>query len=278
MRVFGRTFWQSCASTGAGLLALAFVAASSGPASSAEPAASPWVDYGQGRARLVSATENAAGELRLGLQYQMAPGWEVYWRSPGEAGFPTTIVWDGSENLGPTEMVWPLPHRFVIFDLETYGYKDEVVLPITADVVRDGEAVAIRAEVNFLTCEEICIPHSLSMAMDLPSANGGAPILSNHAALINEYRAKVPPRDPLLGLAVERAEVVDADGGQALQVVATSDRPMNGPDVFVEGPEAFMFTKPAVRITDGGHRAVLQVPVSLTAFAGQEPPRLLGRI
>jgi len=50
---------------------------------------------------------------------------------------------------------WPRPHRFEIFELQTFGYKDEVVLPIVARQSSQSDAVAIRAAVNFLTCREI---------------------------------------------------------------------------------------------------------------------------
>ncbi len=242
----------------------------------AQTAASPWVDYDQGRARLVSATENAAGELVLGLQYQIAPGWEIYWRSPGEAGFPTTIVWDGSDNIADAALQWPRPDRFEIFELETYGYKNDVVLPIAARQLRSADPVAIRAEVNFLTCEEICVPHTLNMSLDLPAAGSGRPIISAHAPLINQYRSLVPSRDGGLGLTVERAEVVNTDDGQLLQIVARSQTPFGAPDVYVEGGEAFVFSKPNFRLTDDGKRAVLQTRISRTVLARKDAPPLLG--
>ncbi len=247
----------------------------SSPAS-AQDAASPWVTYDQGRARLVSATQNAAGDLLLGLQYQIAPGWEVYWRSPGDAGFPTTIDWTGSENLDEPILQWPRPHRFQIFEIETFGYQDEVVLPIAARQARQDEAVALRAAVNFLTCREICVPHTLSMAFDLPAAGTDGPVISEFAPLINTYRAQIPPRDGGRGLTVERAEVVNANGGQLLQVVARSDVPFSAPDVYVEGPDVFSFAAPTFRLSENGRRAVLQASVSRTALAGNDGPVLLG--
>ena len=77
----------------------------------AQEAASDWADYGQGRVRLVSATTGASGdELLLGLQYDIAPGWEIYWRTPGEAGFPTTITWDTGVPPAARFVDWE-PHR-----------------------------------------------------------------------------------------------------------------------------------------------------------------------
>src|SRR5947208_201936 len=31
--------------------------------------------------------------FRIGVRYQMAPGWHIYWRYPGDAGIPTKIDW-----------------------------------------------------------------------------------------------------------------------------------------------------------------------------------------
>ena len=52
-------------------------------------AAGPWVgDPAIGEARLVSAVTGTADlqELPLGLEFRLAPGWKIYWRTPGEAG------------------------------------------------------------------------------------------------------------------------------------------------------------------------------------------------
>ena len=84
----------------------------------------------------------------------VAPGWEIYWRTPGEAGYPTTIDWTGSENISDQVIQWPVPGRFQIFGFDTFGYKDAVVLPIPARVARPADGARIRAQVNFLTCEE----------------------------------------------------------------------------------------------------------------------------
>ena len=240
----------------------------------AQQAASDWADYGQGRVRLVSATTGVGGgELLLGLQYDIAPGWEIYWRTPGEAGFPTTIDWAASDNLADLDLAWPAPDRFEIFGLDTLGYTGEVVLPIGARVLRPDGAVSLRAAVNFLTCREICVPHDIPLSLDL--ANGGG--ISEFAGLINRYRSQVPKSDPGFGLSIERSEIVNGIDGRLLQVVARSAVPFTAPDVFVEGPKAYTFSPPEVRIGEGGLRAVLQLPVSFSSFGGgPDTPNLLG--
>ena len=52
-------------------------------------ASSPWWTTDQGAVRLI-ASSNAVGEgsqLHLGLHFKMKPGWKIYWRNPGDAGY-----------------------------------------------------------------------------------------------------------------------------------------------------------------------------------------------
>src|ERR1700744_4188660 len=122
-------WWQrGFAALLAGLFALAGQAG--------EPAASNWVTSEQGRIRLISANSATgdSGSVQLGLEFELQPDWKIYWRSPGDAGYPPSVDWKGSDNLAGTGISWPAPHRFSIPGLETMGYKDHVVLPIVARV------------------------------------------------------------------------------------------------------------------------------------------------
>jgi DsbC/DsbD-like thiol-disulfide interchange protein len=40
---------------------------------------------------LVSAT-NDPGDVRLALDFHLAPGWHIYWRYAGDAGFPPAVM------------------------------------------------------------------------------------------------------------------------------------------------------------------------------------------
>ena len=113
-------------------LGLVLAALSTGGAIAA-PGASPWVKTEQTELRLIAATETvgAAETLRLGLHFKLKPGWKIYWRSPGDAGFPPIPDWSSSRNLESAVMQWPAPERFSVLGLETLGYKKEVVFPIT---------------------------------------------------------------------------------------------------------------------------------------------------
>ena len=138
-----------------------------------EPAvatSSDWSRNDHVEMRLISAVRGIGDRdmLPLGLQFRMKPGWKLYWRSPGDAGFPPRPNWEGSDNIAEIKMDWPAPTRFSIFDLETLGYVDEVILPLTVKLGQPGEPVTVKASVDYLTCKDICIPYPWRQAKPCP--------------------------------------------------------------------------------------------------------------
>ncbi len=264
MKLFGQTSWRSAVCGFAwALLAVAVPALSGHAAPGADataPGASDWAHTDQTQVRLLSAV-TATGDaraLRLGLQFKLAPGWKIYWRSPGDAGLPPKANWGGSSNLGATTMRWPAPERFQLFDLDTFGYSDEVVLPIDAEVEQPGKPVALHMALSYLVCEKICIPYQASLQLAIPA---GPASPSDYAHLIDRYVARVPGDGRGSGLAIERASW---DGGAepAITVTARAVEPFEHPDVFVEGAvtNGIGFGPPDVSLSDGGRRAVLRLP------------------
>jgi suppressor for copper-sensitivity B len=240
------------------VLALARPAVASG-------GASEWVETEQSAVRLIAASETAgdSGELALGLQIRLAQGWKTYWRSPGDAGYPARIDWTGSENLAAADMAWPAPERFSVLGLETIGYGADVVLPLTVRPVTAGDGVALRAAVDYLICDDICIPQHADLVLDLPA---GPARPSEFAHLIARFASRVPSQDLGAELAVVAAE---ASGGAAQPVLAIHARsavPFVAPDVFVEGPDGLMFGAPHASLTDDGREAILTVPISGTEY------------
>ena len=205
-------------------------------------ASSPWWTTDQGAVRLI-ASSNAVGEgsqLHLGLHFKMKPGWKIYWRSPGDAGFPPQLDWSGSENLGQMTIDWPAPTRFSVIGLETLGYKEEVVFPLTLKPLESGKTVKIRSKVRYLTCDEICIPYEATLALSLPP---GPEVSSPEAYLINEFRARVPEKVNDLKSSISSVVVNGPPGKQVLRITAEA---LDNPDLIIEGPPGFGFGKVAI--------------------------------
>ena len=142
------------------LLILSCVFAAGMAEARADIARSAWAEEEQSAVRLIAARDGLGedGKVLAGLQFRLKPGWKVYWRSPGDAGYPPQPDFGEMVNAAAGELRWPVPERFSVLGLETLGYEDEVILPFdvsAADLTRDAE---IRATVRYLTCKEICIP------------------------------------------------------------------------------------------------------------------------
>ena len=229
-----------------------------GLAGGALAASGDWSRNDHVEMRLISAVK-AVGDretLPLGLQFRMKPGWKLYWRTPGDAGFPPRPVWQGSENIADVTVQWPAPKRFSIFGLETLGYVDEVILPLTAKLERRGEAVTLKASVDYLTCNDICIPYTTAVELPL---GAGAAALSPLAYDLDRYRARVPGDGARHGLAITGVQLASAGKDVTVNLVATALEPFLAPDVYVEGPEGSFFGKPEVELSNGGRTARVAV-------------------
>ncbi len=215
-----------------------------GTAAAAQAASGPWSDSDQASVRLVSAVEGTGdkGELLLGLEFQLQPGWKVYWRSPGDAGFPPRPDWAGSDNIKSVDMRWPVPKRFAILGLESFGYEDQVIFPLRVEPENAGAPIALNGTIDFLVCSDICVPGLAEVSLDLPAgpAEPGRNLFD-----ISKFNSLVPPVGGTPDLTVTRAAVMDAgDKNVELQIAVAATSGIPATDIFVEGPEGIFFGKP----------------------------------
>lgn len=244
---------------------LAFAALLTAPA--AWGAASDWAVNEQSRVRLITPERVASrsGELRLGLHFTLAPGWHVYWKNSGDAGFPPVVEILEPRGLGEAEILWPSPHRFEVpGDLVAFGYADEVVYPIRAALPADAasrDRLNLAVDVDYLVCEVDCIPYryTLKLAQPLGTQAEADP---ETAALFQRWLDSVPqPVDRLPGVSTDGALLGGSDG-PALEVRvrgAGGDPARLG--LFLESQDTFDTGKPEARTTREG--VVFRVPLQL---------------
>jgi suppressor for copper-sensitivity B len=233
----------------------------------AAPGASDWFVTDQGGVRLIAAAPvvGDAATVTLGLEFRLAPHWKIYWRSPGDAGFPPRLDWSGSTNLAAAQIAWPAPQRFSVQGLETVGYTDHVVLPITARLDHQGQAAGLVLALSYLTCREICIPYDTVLRLDLPAASA-APDGAGYGALIARYAARVPGDGSGAGLALAGASLVTG-AKPMLELRIETARPLLAPDAFVEGPAGVSFGAPHLAASDMPGQALLRLPAGGTEAA-----------
>jgi suppressor for copper-sensitivity B len=232
----------------------------SGHQADAEEATSGTIETDHTSLRLIASSVGVgdAETLTLGLHFTLKPGWKVYWRSPGDAGYPPSIKWDGSENIDNVAMLWPVPHRFSVLGLETLGYKDEVVYPITVKLKTPGHALYAIANVDYLACNDICVPYQAKLTLDLPA---GLASPSAFAHLINRFAVQVPGDGAAHGVSIGTLEVLGRGKQTRLRVTVSSKTQFVEPDAFFEGPDILAFDKPKIELQKGGLQAILSAKV-----------------
>ena len=113
--------------------------------------------------------QTASGTQMAALRLTLAPGWKTYWRAPGEGGIPPAFGWAGSQNIASTQFHWPTPEVIDQNGLRSFGYHDQVVIPIEITPTTPGAATRLQGEVEIGVCLDICVPMRLSFGADLPA-------------------------------------------------------------------------------------------------------------
>ena len=135
--------------------------------------------------------------LRVGILFEVAEGWHVYWRNPGDSALPTRIIWQ-VEDARFGEIRWPFPQVFREpgTGFTTFGYEEQVLLSqsIRINARLDGP-VELAANVRFLVCAEVCIPGRVDLRRTVVLGAPPAPD-AKASALFDHYQARVPaPHD-----------------------------------------------------------------------------------
>lgn len=202
-----------------------------------------WQGNAQVRVRLISGV-SGTGQLAtipLGLEVRLAPGWKTYWRMPGDAGAPPQLDWpaDTNPNLAQTTFAFPAPERHSVAGLETIGYGDNVIFPITITPKQIGAPLPLQAKLTILTCAELCIPNDFTLALTVPE---GEATPSPEAPLLEAAQAEVPQSGKLTLNNLSQS----AEG--TLTFHFTAPEPLNKPDAFIESAAGSLFTPPQVAL------------------------------
>jgi suppressor for copper-sensitivity B len=198
----------------------------------------------------------------MGLHFTLSPGWHVYWKNSGDAGFPPVAVFQPEANLGKPELLWPSPRRFDLpGDLVAFGYEGEVVYPVRAEIQADGEeTLTIQADVDYLVCEVDCIPYRYTLSLEQPV--GDEPAVDPETdRLLETWWSRLPrPAGQVPG--VQTGAAIHAGGaeGPELEVRVAGARAKEGAaGLFLEPHEVFDMGRPRARVTPDG--VVFRVPL-----------------
>jgi len=237
--------------------------------------AGAWASNPQSRVRLITPWKVAPSpspretDLRLGLHFTLAPGWHVYWKNSGDAGFPPIVAFAKAPGLRGAELLWPAPQRFELRGgLVALGYEKEVVYPVRATLQSaPGHLLRLSADVDYLVCEVDCIPYRYTLTADQPVGTSAVPDPET-VPLLDAWWSRLPAAaDSLPGVTtdgvLEPAAPDTPGGAPVLEIRVHGARPALAPDaapgLFLEVHDTFDAGRPEARVTDDG--VVFRVPL-----------------
>jgi thiol:disulfide interchange protein/DsbC/DsbD-like thiol-disulfide interchange protein len=170
----------------------------------------------------------------VGVLFDLAPGWHLYWRNPGETGIAPDLGLEADQHrVG--DIAWPAPTVFREADglFTTYGYERAVLLiapleAISAEADGDGDGASgdafVRANASVLVCRTQCVPTSFELSTPIETALSKRD-QSEVEALFHETHTRVPAIAATLGIEGEAHWVEGApepDATARLEVVVRS--------------------------------------------------------
>jgi len=210
----------------------------------------PWAVHDEARARLVAAVGG------LGLELELQPGWHVYWKNSGDAGYAPRIDFSATPGIRNTRLLFPAPQRFDLpGGLVSFGYADWVLYPIAATLATSGaKPIDLCARLDYLVCRNECIPYTDRLQLEFPPQGGAADAdesrLAAALAALPQDPATIPDA-PQVALRVDPAPA----GGFTLEWVATGGAlRLAGPALFFDTHPLFAFDRPALSAAAAGLR------------------------
>lgn len=142
----------------------------------------------------------------LGVRFKLDRGWHIYWQNPGDSGQAPRIDWQLPQGFSAGDIEWPYPRQVSLPPVVTYGYEDEVLLPVAVtppDTLAGPGQVSLRGTVHYLICKDLCLPEQAQVSLDLPLLERADPDPAGQRA-IADARARLPRHLPEIQLGAGR--------------------------------------------------------------------------
>jgi thiol:disulfide interchange protein len=137
----------------------------------------------------------------VGLYLKMDPSWHTYSKNPGDAGLPTSVKWKLPQGFTAGPIRWPPPKKLMVSKLTNYVYEDEVLLLVNIQSpkqgLKSGQSILINGEVQWLECQESCIPGSAKVQISLKVGKTQAAAKPETVELFKKYQG-IASEDPAI--------------------------------------------------------------------------------
>lgn len=182
----------------------------------------------------------------LAIKFKIEKDWHLYWKNPGDAGFPPRITWQLPDGFSVGDLQFPTPHKIIEADLVAFGYSDELIL--LAEVTPPKhlpKALSISASIDWLVCKESCVPGEAKVSLDLSRLQPSDIAEAN--TLIARAKAALPKALSQSTLQVAQASF----DGKAISLVFSGKDAHRIRDFFPEPDEAFLYRFNEFKVEQG---------------------------
>lgn len=182
---------------------------------------------------------NQFNDYLLGLEVNLLPKWKIYWKNPGDAGLPPEISWKNASNVDSVSLLYPMPKRFIFFDIQTFGYENEVVFPLEIKLIDKEKKLSGFLDLNAQICSEICVP--ITQKFDLNKLNFIKEDTTSFKKIIS-YKNKIPKR-----VTKEQLDLVSININKEVVSLKFKNYAISSiNDVIIEDENGFINYKPEI--------------------------------
>jgi DsbC/DsbD-like thiol-disulfide interchange protein len=99
-------------------------------------------------------------KVNIGIQFQIDPGWHIYWQNPGDSGEPPRIQWQLPAGVTVGELRWPTPMRLTTTAGTDFGYEGTTVLLTSLQIptTMQSGTITVGGDLRWLVCHDVCLP------------------------------------------------------------------------------------------------------------------------
>jgi thiol:disulfide interchange protein len=193
------------------------------------------------QAALLAESMAPAGgrDVTVAIRMTPKPGWHGYWQNPGDAGQAARFDWSLPKGASISAPSYPVPERLVISGLMNHVFNGEhaLLFRLKLPAMAAGTAIPLRVKGEWLACtDEICVPESGEMALDLVIGDGKAAA----RAQFDGWRAKLP--QPVGSMAA-----FEVNGGKLrFAIPYPQDAPVSTPWFYASTENAVAYAEPQI--------------------------------
>jgi DsbC/DsbD-like thiol-disulfide interchange protein/cytochrome c biogenesis protein CcdA len=203
--------------------------------------------------------------ITVALRMVHQPTWHSYWVSPG-TGLATTIKWTLPAGWTAGAIQWPAPKLLIDTrgNIIGNGYEGDLLLPVTLTPPADlkpGIPVSIPVAVDWLMCQDVCVPGSKKLTLSLPVLAEDPKPDPDWGTRIRDTLAQLPVPDPAWTVTTWRA------AGSVMLDVAPAGGPARPPPAadhlhFFSRDGTVAYDQPQPAKSDGHGGVLLTLPAA----------------